>query len=85
MAHYFINNHAQPNGDHEVHKVGCVRMPADKRYLGNYEYVGEAMLEARKEFWQSSGCMACARDDQKTGHGPIEVARTGVFQRLRLR
>jgi hypothetical protein len=85
MAHYFINNHAQPNGDHEVHKVGCVRMPADKRYLGNYEFVSQAMLEARKEFWQSSGCVACARDDHKSAFNTMQVARSGAYQRLRLR
>jgi hypothetical protein len=85
MAHYFIDNHAQPNGDHEVHKVGCVRMPMDKRYLGNYEFVSQAMLEARKEFWQSNGCVACARDQHKAGYSPIEVARSGAYQRLRLR
>jgi hypothetical protein len=84
MAHYFINNHAQPNGDHEMHALGCVRMPADKRYLGNYECTGEAMLEARKEFWQATGCLSCARE-HRTGYSPIEVARSGIHQRLRLR
>lgn len=62
MAHYFVNNFAQPNGDHEVHRVGCVRMPTDKRYLGNFLAVGEALIESRKDFWQSSGCLSCARD-----------------------
>ena len=60
MPHYFINNHAQPNGDHDVHAVGCRHMPADKRYLGNFESLREAMMEARKEFWQSSNCLSCA-------------------------
>jgi hypothetical protein len=59
MPHYFINNHAQPNGDHDVHAVGCRQMPSDKRYLGNFESLPEAMMEARKEFWQSNHCMSC--------------------------
>jgi hypothetical protein len=62
MSHFFIDNFAQPDGNHEVHLVGCTRMPADKRYVGNYYSVAEALIEARKEFWQSSGCDRCARE-----------------------
>jgi hypothetical protein len=62
MSHYFINNHAADGGSHEVHALGCKRMPADKRYLGNFYHVGDALMEARKEFWLSSGCAACARE-----------------------
>jgi hypothetical protein len=62
MSHFFINNFAQPDGNHEVHLLGCNRMPTDKRYLGNYHSVSEALIEARKEFWQSSGCERCARE-----------------------
>jgi hypothetical protein len=62
MSHYFINNHAADGGSHEVHALGCKRMPSDKRYLGNFFDVGEALIEARKEFWQSNGCEACARE-----------------------
>jgi len=60
MSHYFINNHATDDGDHEVHALGCRRMPTDKAYLGNFENVSEALIEARKDFWQSSCCKACA-------------------------
>jgi hypothetical protein len=62
MSHFFINNFAQPDGSHEVHLVGCSRMPTDKRYLGNFYSVSEALIEARKDFWQSSGCDRCARE-----------------------
>jgi hypothetical protein len=62
MSHFFINNFSQPDGSHEVHLVGCKRMPPDKRYLGNFDTVAEALIEARKEFWQSSGCERCARE-----------------------
>lgn len=60
MSHYFIDNEASTEGNHEVHALGCKRMPSDKRYLGNYDFVCEAMVEARKEFWQSSSCERCA-------------------------
>jgi hypothetical protein len=62
MSHFFINNFAQPDGSHDVHLLGCTRMPTDKRYLGNFYSVSEALIEARKEFWQSGGCERCARE-----------------------
>ncbi len=62
MSHYFINNHAEDDGAHEVHRVGCKKMPMDKAYLGNFEHVEAALIEARKEFWQSRGCDRCARE-----------------------
>ncbi|HEV7607072.1 MAG TPA: hypothetical protein VGO61_07035 [Steroidobacteraceae bacterium] len=62
MSHFFVNNFAQPDGNHEVHLVGCKSMPSDKRYLGNFYSVSEALIEARKDFWQSSGCERCARE-----------------------
>jgi hypothetical protein len=37
-------------------------MPMDKRYLGNFNCVAEALIEARKDFWLSSGCERCARE-----------------------
>lgn len=62
MSHYFIDNHAADDGSHEVHAVGCKKMPMDKAYLGNFDQVDAALIEARKEFWQSRGCEACARE-----------------------
>lgn len=59
---YFIDNQAAPNGHHEVHSVGCKRMPTDKAYLGNFEDAGQALIEARKDFWQSSCCETCVAD-----------------------
>jgi hypothetical protein len=77
MSHYFIDNHAADGGSHEVHALGCKRMPTDKRYLGNFYQVGEALMEARKEFWQSNGCDACAREP----HIEVRPMREAVFIR----
>jgi hypothetical protein len=35
MAKYCVNTNAQPNGDHEVHKYSCERLPAEenRKYL----------------------------------------------------
>ena len=71
MAHYFVNNAPTVNGSHEVHHVGCVRMPVDKRFLGNFKDPREALMEARKDFWQSSCCDRCAGfsfADEDTAH-----------------
>jgi hypothetical protein len=84
MAHYFVNNYPQPNGDHEVHRVGCARMPTDKSYLGNYLAVSEALMEARKDFWQSSGCVSCAREFRQT-YETFGGSRSGAALRARFR
>lgn len=65
MAHYFVNNAPTVHGVHMVHHVSCFRLPVDKRYLGNFGDVREALMEARKEFWQSGGCESCT-------HGPAD-------------
>ena len=77
MSHFFINNFSQPDGSHEVHLLGCNRMPSDKRYLGNFYSVSEALIEARKDFWQSSGCERSAREVPVTAHG--HGGRIGAF------
>lgn len=73
MSHYFIDNHANEEGSHEVHKVGCRKLPMDKRYLGNFQEIDDAMMEARKEFWSSSSCERCMRDD----HADTRLVRVG--------
>ena len=76
MAHYFVDNDASMDGMHHVHANGCQHMPTDKRYLGNFYNVGEALIEARKEFWQSGGCERCAREIPLTAHAG-SAARIG--------
>jgi hypothetical protein len=75
MSHYFVNNAALPDGNHEVHALGCSGMPVDKRYLGNFEDAAEAMMEARKDFWLASACGKC-------GHGRRTEATTTTTTRL---
>ena len=77
MSHFFINNFSKADGTHEVHLLGCNRMPTDKRYLGNFYSVSEALIEARKDFWHSGGCERCARELPATANS--NVGRTGVF------
>ena len=75
MAHYFVDNMAEADGTHGVHAAGCAHLPMDKRYLGNFFNVDEALIEARKDFWQLRGCRKCAHGDS---------AATDTVKQLRL-
>jgi len=75
MAHYFVDNAAEPDGAHMIHATGCHKLPTDKRYLGNFYKVDEAFLEARKDFWQIRGCEKCSHGD---------LAATDTVKALRL-
>ncbi len=60
MNHYYVNNKAQANGDHEVHKDGCIFMPSDKTYLGYFSTCQEAVKVAKVKFYQVNGCKTCS-------------------------
>jgi hypothetical protein len=75
MAHYFVDNATEEDGTHRVHATGCAHMPMDKRYLGNFFNIGEALIEARKEFWQPDSCQKCGHSD---------TAATDTVRQLRI-
>lgn len=60
MASYYVNNRAQANGDHEVHTTGCIYMPSDTTYLGEFSSCAPAVAEAKKTYRQSNGCKTCS-------------------------
>lgn len=66
MAIYYVNNNAQPNGDHEVHKSGCSWMPTDKKNLGEHSNCQSAVREAKKTYPQSNGCFYCSNECHTT-------------------
>lgn len=57
---YYVNNKAQTNGDHEVHKKTCDYLPSDKEYLGDFGNCTEAVNKAKKTHSQSNGCKYCS-------------------------
>ncbi|WP_417729678.1 hypothetical protein [Roseovarius sp.] len=63
MASYYVNDNAQANGDHEVHRDGCSYMPsvANRTYLGEHAACDTAVAAARKRYRQSNGCFYCSR------------------------
>lgn len=60
MALYYVNNDAQSNGDHEVHKDGCAWMPSNKKYLGDHSSCYTAVAEAKKTYRTANGCKHCS-------------------------
>ena len=59
MKKNYVNDKAQSNGDHEVHKSGCDYMPGSKTYLGEYSSCDGAVKEAKKKYTQVNGCYYC--------------------------
>ena len=64
MDHYYVNNNAQENGDHEVHKKSCKYCPdANSRiYLGYFPNCKEAVRIAGEKFTQVNGCYYCSKE-----------------------
>jgi hypothetical protein len=63
MARHYVNDNAQSNGDHEVHKDGCAWMPQpqNRTYLGDFANCHAAVVAARRYHSQVNGCYYCAR------------------------
>jgi hypothetical protein len=59
---YYVNNTAQPNGDHEVHKEGCywLGLASSKTDLGYHGTCHTAVAAARAYHRQSNGCIHCS-------------------------
>jgi len=59
---YYVNNNAQANGDHEVHKLGCyyLGLASSTRDLGLHDTCRSAVAAAKTIYWKSNGCAFCA-------------------------
>lgn len=64
MARYYVNTNAQANGDHEVHKLGCDRMPEEhnRRYIGEFSSCVAAVRAAKAMYPKADGCYYCCRE-----------------------
>jgi len=60
---YYVNNNAQNNGDHEVHKEGCERLAKIQKrtYLGEFRSCLGAVVRAKDVYLQSNGCYYCCK------------------------
>jgi hypothetical protein len=59
---YYVNNHAQSNGDHEVHDETCRYLSSitSKSYLGDFSNCKDAVREAKKTYPTADGCATCS-------------------------
>ncbi|TNF69694.1 MAG: hypothetical protein EP298_02210 [Gammaproteobacteria bacterium] len=65
MPHYYVNDKAQQNGDHEVHTDTCRYRPnlLGGTDLGKHLSCQSAVEEAKKRgYKQVNGCYYCSRE-----------------------
>lgn len=60
MAKYYVNDNAQSNGDHEVHRDDCKYLPAHRTFLGEFSSCKPAVEEAKRHHKQVNGCKTCS-------------------------
>ena len=67
MPKYYVNDNAQPTGEHEVHKEGCkyLKEIISKTDLGNHYTCKEAITAAKKKYSNVDGCYYCCNDCHK--------------------
>ncbi len=64
MNTYYVNNHPQPNGYHEVHIEECsyLAKATSVKHLGNYSSCFPAVVAAKSIYPQSNGCRHCCNE-----------------------
>ena len=64
MAYYYVNQNAQPTGEHEVHKAGCeyLKKVVKRLTLGDFSNCHDAVREAKKHYANSDGCYYCCNE-----------------------
>ena len=58
---YYVNDHPQSNGDHEVHVPNCrfYHLMRSKTYLGEFDSCREAVRVAKVRYPTANGCIVC--------------------------
>lgn len=61
MAQYYVNNNAQPTGEHEVHTDGCPHPPnpENRLVLGSFPNCSVAVQKAKEGYANVDGCAYC--------------------------
>jgi hypothetical protein len=60
MRFYYVNNKAQSNGDHELHKQECAFLSTYKKYLGLFDNCNKAIIESKKTYKNSNSYFWCS-------------------------
>lgn len=61
MPQYYVNDNAQPTGEHEVHKAGCswLALARSTTALGVFSDCRGAVTKAREHYANADGCKHC--------------------------
>lgn len=64
MPNYYVNDNAQPTGEHEVHRDGCTWLAEiiSKTALGYHSSCHGAVSKARTIYSNVDGCKTCSED-----------------------
>ena len=62
MHRYYVNHYPEGNGDHQVQRERCVRMPSYPLNLGHHAQCHQALDVAKRFFPRSNGCFQCIRE-----------------------
>lgn len=62
MAAYYVNQKADDNGNHEVHREGCywLTLVQSKTYLGSFSSCAPAVAKATQTYPTADGCAHCS-------------------------
>ncbi len=62
MDKYYVNDTAQPTGEHEVHVENCTHGPtASRTNLGYFSNCKDAVRKAKDHYQNVDGCYWCSR------------------------
>ena len=64
MITYYVNKNNQGNGDHEVHRRDCEKLPLphNRTELGIFNNCHDAVKEAKKIYPTADGCFYCSNE-----------------------
>ena len=65
--HYYVNKNKDAQGNHEVHKEGCNKMPAlqNREYVGYFNNAHDAVRKAKQTYPTADGCYWCCPEAHK--------------------
>lgn len=62
---FYVNNKAQPSGEHIVHTRDCWVLPNDRKYIGRFPSFNDAIEGAKEHFNNIDGCTYCLKEPSR--------------------
>jgi hypothetical protein len=57
---YYVSEEPEDDGQHEVHRDTCYRLPVLRKYIGLHANCAEAVARARQHYEGAVGCRLCS-------------------------